>query len=73
MVDDFVAVLFRNGMLAGLDFLINELDDFVVINVNHVIVVIVTRQLKHRMTRLKIMTLNKARGFKLCQHTVNSR
>ena len=71
MVDDLVAVLFSDSMLAGFDFLINELDDFVVINVNHVVVVIVTRQLKYRMARLKIMALNQTGRLKLRQDAID--
>ena len=45
--DNFVASLRSNSMLPGLDFLVDKFDNLVVINVHHVVVVIVSRQLKY--------------------------
>ena len=72
MVDDFVTLLGSNRVLTRFNFRIHKLDDFVGIDINHMIVVIIARQLKDRVAGLKIMPLNEARGFELCQHAIYS-
>jgi hypothetical protein len=58
-------------MLPSLNLLIDKLNYFVVINVDHVIVVIVCRQLKNRVSGLEVMSLDKTCRLKLGQNTVD--
>ena len=73
MIDDFVTLLGSNRVLTRFNFRIHKLDDFVGININHMIVVIIARQLKDRMAGLKIVPFDEAGVFELCQYAVYSR
>ena len=73
MVDDFVTLLRRNRVLTRFNFCVYKLDHFIGININHMVVMVIARQLEDRVAGFKIMSLNEARGLELCQHAVDRR
>jgi hypothetical protein len=56
VIDNLIAVLCRNLLLALLDNLIDELNNFASLGANHVVVMIITGHLEHRVTAFEIMT-----------------
>ena len=64
MIDNLEAPLGRNRMLSGLDLFIDKLDHFIRINIDHVIVVIVGRQLKNGVARLKVVSYHQNISFR---------
>ena len=73
MINNLVTVLLRYQVLASLDFLVDKLNYLVGIDVHHVVVVVIRRHLKNRVTRLEIMANDQICGFKLGQHPVDRR
>jgi hypothetical protein len=71
VIDNLEAPLGRNRMLSGLDLFIDKLDHFIRINIDHVIVVIVGRQLKNGVARLKVVSFNQARCLKLRENAIH--
>jgi Tat protein secretion system quality control protein TatD with DNase activity len=73
VIDNLIAVLCRNLLLALLDDLIDELNNFASLSANHVVVMIITGHLEHRVTAFEIMTQHEACSFELGQHPVDCR
>lgn len=64
-------MLFRDFLLASLNDLVNELDDFTAFQTHHVVMVVFLRHLEYRVAAIEIMTNHEARRLELSQHTVD--
>ena len=73
MIDNLVAVLLRNHVLASLDLFVNKLNDLIGIDIHHMVVVIVRFQLKYTGRGVKLMTLDQPGLLKLRQNSINRR
>jgi hypothetical protein len=58
VINDFVAPLGSDGMLSRLNFLVDELNDLIIVHVYHVVVVIIGRKFKNRVPRFEVMALD---------------
>src|SRR5690554_6872483 len=71
MVDDLVAMLFRDLLLTLFNDVVNELDHITSLGADHVVVMIITGHLKYGMATLKVVSEYQPRSLKLGKHPVD--
>ena len=65
MINNLKALLGGNGVLTCFNFAVDKLDHFISVHVDHVVVMVVSGKLEHRVTRFEVVSLHQARRFKL--------
>ena len=62
-----------NFGLTALDDFVEEFDDSAIVDTDHMIVVLIGRQLEHRMPTLEIVPDHQTGSLKLGEHAIDSR
>src|SRR5690606_22572306 len=71
VIDQLIAMLFDDLVLAPLDFMVHEFDHLAGVQADDVVVMFAVAQLEYRVSAVEVVTRHQAGGLELGQNSIN--